>query len=107
MSNSDTPDCDSGRPYREEFKKPLEEIQEDIFFRADNFEGEAWYGDLMLYMKIGVCQPDPAHIPELQKALKIMGYHTHVYHTHVVENMEKPYLMPGDSCKPQKKEKSR
>lgn len=102
MDSSNTPDCDLDRPYREEFKKPLEEIKEDIFFRADNFEGEAWYDDLMMYMRIGVCQPEPEHIPELQKALKIMGYHTHV-----MENREKPYLMPGDGCKPQKKEKSR
>ncbi len=102
MGNSDTPDCDFDGSYREELKKPLEEIKEDIFFRADNFKGEAWYGDLVLYMRIGVCQPDPAHIPDLQKALKIMGYHTHV-----MENREKPYLMPGDSCEQQKKEKSR
>ena len=102
MDSSNTQDCDHDRPYREEFRKPLEEIKEDIFFREDNFEGEAWYGDLMLYMRIGVCQPEPKHIPELQKALKIMGYQTHV-----MENREKPYLVPGDSCKTQKKEKSR
>lgn len=53
-------------------------------------------------MRIGVCQPEPKHIPELQKALKIMGYPTHV-----MENREKSYLVPGDSCKTQKKEKSR
>ena len=102
MDISNTQDCDHDRAYREEFKKPLEEIKEDIFFRADNFEGEAWYGDLMLYMRIGVCQPEQEHIPELQKALKIMGYHTHI-----MENGEKPYLVPEDSSKTQKKEKSR
>ncbi|MDE7250051.1 MAG: hypothetical protein K2N82_09230 [Lachnospiraceae bacterium] len=102
MDSSNTQDCDHAKAYREEFKKPLEEIKEDIFFRADNFEGEAWYGDLMLYMRIGVCQPEQEHIPELQKALKIMGYHTHI-----MENGEKPYLVPGDSSKTQKKEKSR
>ena len=102
MDSSNIQDCDNDRPYREEFKKPLEEIKEDIFFRADNFEGEAWYGDLMLYMRIGVCQPEPEHIPELQKALKIMGYDTHT-----LENGGKPYLMQGDSRKPQKKDRGR
>lgn len=28
--------------YKELFEKPLEEIREDIFFRADNFENEKW-----------------------------------------------------------------
>ncbi len=32
--------------YRRIFETPLEEIKEDIFFRADNFENEKWYGDL-------------------------------------------------------------
>ena len=34
--------------YRRIFETPLEEIKEDIFFRADNFENEKWYGDLFL-----------------------------------------------------------
>lgn len=102
MDGNEGQDFNNDRPYREELKKTLEDIKEDIFFRADNFEGEAWYDDLMLYMKIGVCQPEPEHIPELQKALKIMGYDTHVWETN-----RKPYLMPGDSGRQQKKEKSR
>lgn len=76
--------------YREEFKKPLEEIKEDIFFRADNFENEAWYGELLMYTRIGVCQPKPEHMLELQKALKILGYPTHT-----AERNGKAYLAPG------------
>lgn len=44
--------------YRMIFETPLEEIKEDIFFRADNFEKETWYGDLQMYLAIGDCKPD-------------------------------------------------
>lgn len=59
--------------YRRIFEKPLQEIKEDIFFRADNFENETWYGDLQMYLAIGVCKPDRSSVPDLQKALKILG----------------------------------
>ena len=59
--------------YRRIFETPLEEIKEDIFFRADNFENEAWYGDLQMYLAIGVCKPDRGSVPDLQKALKVLG----------------------------------
>lgn len=62
--------------YRELFEKPLEEIREDIFFRADNFENEKWYGDLQMYLTIGICKPDRDSVTDLQKALKILGYPT-------------------------------
>ncbi len=62
--------------YRRIFETPLEEIKEDIFFRADNFENEKWYGDLQMYLAIGVCKPDRESVPDLQKALKILGYPT-------------------------------
>ena len=32
--------------YRRIFETPLEQIKEDMFFRADNFEKERWYGGL-------------------------------------------------------------
>ena len=44
--------------YRGLFEKPLEEIQQDIFFRADNFQNEKWYGELQIYLAIGICQTD-------------------------------------------------
>ena len=44
--------------YRRIFETPLEQIKEDMFFRADNFEKERWYGDLQMYLAIGVCKPD-------------------------------------------------
>lgn len=62
--------------YRRIFETPLEEIKEDIFFRVDNFENETWYGDLQMYLAIGVCKPDRGSVPDLQKALKVLGYST-------------------------------
>ena len=62
--------------YRKIFETPLEEIKEDIFFRADNFEKEKWYGDLQMYLAIGVCKPDRGSVPDLQKALKVLGFST-------------------------------
>lgn len=79
--------------YREELKKPLEEIHEDIFFRRDNFEEEEWYGDIEIYAGIGVCQPKPEHLETVQKALKILGYETHA-----VDRDGKIYLLPGEYC---------
>ncbi len=62
--------------YRRIFEIPLEEIKEDIFFRADNFQNEKWYGDLQIYRAIGICRTDRDCILDLQKALKVMGYST-------------------------------
>ena len=62
--------------YRRIFETPLEEIKEDIFFRTDNFKNEAWYGQLQIFLAIGVCSPDREHVPALQKALKVLGYST-------------------------------
>ena len=62
--------------YRRIFETPLVEIKEDIFFRADNFEHETWYGDLQMYLAIGVCKPEKDCVSDLQKALKVMGYPT-------------------------------
>ena len=59
--------------YRRIFETPIEEIKEDIFFRADNFQNEKWYGDLQRYLAIGVCKPDRESVSDLQKALKVMG----------------------------------
>lgn len=67
----------------------MEEIKQDIFFRADNFQHEDWYGDFMIYMNIGVCQPLPKHSLEVQKALKIMGYKTLI-----TEHDGKTYIVP-------------
>ena len=43
--------------YRELMAKPIEELKEDIFFRMDNFQNELWYGELKLYLTLGVCKP--------------------------------------------------
>lgn len=76
---------------REVLEKPLEEIREDMFFRADNFQNEPWYGDFQIYRNIGVCQPRPEHALEVQKALKVMGYPTHT-----AERNGKLYLLSGE-----------
>ncbi len=62
--------------YRRIFETPLEEIKEDIFFRADNFQNEKWYGDLQMYRTIGICKPDRESVSDLQKALKVIGFPT-------------------------------
>ena len=85
--------------YKEEFKKPLEEIKEDIFFRADNFKNEEWYGDFLIYTQIGVCQPSPEHALEIQKALKIMGYPTHTS-----EHKGKICITPGVQREPEQRQ---
>lgn len=77
--------------YREELDKPLEEIKEDMFFRADNFRDEPWYGEFLLYTRIDVCQPAPEHALEVRKALKIMGYPTHTF-----EKDGKLYIASGE-----------
>ena len=76
--------------------KPLAEITEDPFFRADNFENQPWYDDFQMYLHIGVCQPKPEHALQVQKALKIMGYPTHD---------GKLYLAPGEIGNRQQKKK--
>ena len=78
--------------------KPLAEITEDPFFRADNFENEPWYDDFQMYLHIGVCQPKPEHALQVQKALKIMGYTTHT-----AEHGGKLYLAPGEAGNRQQK----
>jgi hypothetical protein len=75
--------------YRRIFETPLEEIKEDIFFRADNFEHEAWYGNLQMYLAIGVCKPDRGSVPDLQKALKVLGCPTQ---TREIDG--EPFLIP-------------
>lgn len=76
---------------REVLEKPLGEITEDPFFRADNFMDKPWYNEFMIYRNLGVCQPEPKHVPEVQKALKVMGYSTHT-----TERNGKVYLLPGE-----------
>lgn len=79
------------RWYQEELNKPLEEIKEDIFFRADNFAEEEWYEDVLLYTRIGVCKPKPEHVETVQKALKVLGFPTHV-----VCRENRDCLVPGE-----------
>lgn len=75
--------------YRRIFETPLEQIREDMFFRADNFEKERWYGDLQMYLAIGVCKPDRDCVADLQKALKVLGFPTRIS-----ENDGEPFLLP-------------
>ena len=82
--------------------KPLAEITEDPFFRADNFKNEPWYDDFQMYLHIGVCQPKPEHALQVQKALKVMGYPTHT-----AEHDGKLYLAPGEIGNRQQKKETR
>lgn len=75
--------------YRRIFETPLEQIREDMFFRADNFENEKWYGDLQMYLAIGVCKPERGCVADLQKALKVLGYPTRIS-----ENNGELFLLP-------------
>lgn len=77
--------------YRDIMKKPIEKIQPDIFFHADNFRDEPWYGEFLLFTKIGICEAPKEYIMPLRKALKIAGYTTHA-----VEKDQKIYILPGD-----------
>lgn len=64
--------------YNDLFNKPLEEIKEDMFFQPDSFKDEWWYDDLRMFRVLGVCKPEKAAVPHLQKALKALGYNTEV-----------------------------
>ena len=75
--------------YRRIFETPLEEIKEDIFFRADNFENEKWYGDLQMYLAIGVCKSEKDYVSDLQRALKVLGFSTRMR-----ENDGELFLIP-------------
>ena len=102
MSNSAIPDCNKGRTSSEEFEELLAKIGEEVFWGAGNLDGQTGHKELMPYMENGIRKPCPSNVSEVQKALKIMGYDTHT-----LENGGKPYLMQGDSRKPQKKERGR
>ena len=78
--------------YRERMAKPIDEIREDIFFRPDNFRDEPWYGDFRMYMAIGVCQPPEEHVPQVRKALKVMGLPTRT-----AGRDGRTYVLPGEA----------
>ncbi len=77
--------------YQELMAKPIDEIREDIFFRADNFRDEPWYDEFQIYMVIGICEPPEEYALQVRKALKVMGYDTH---TTVLNG--KTYIVPGE-----------
>ena len=78
--------------YRKLMEKPIEEIKEDIFFRMDNFRYEPWYGEFELFLVAGICQPPEVHVPQVRKALKVMGYDTHT-----VSRDGGTYILPGEA----------
>ena len=71
--------------------KPIEDIRQDIFFRADNFREEPWYGEFRIFLAIGVCQVPQEEALPVRKALKVMGYDTH---TALREG--KTFILPGE-----------
>ena len=50
------------------------EGKEDLFMHVENFKDKPWYGDVVLYTRIGTCKPKAEHVPEVCKALKQLGY---------------------------------
>ena len=72
------------------FAKPIEEITHDPFFRVDNFKDEKWYGDLKMFLSIGMCSTTKRKSDEMQKALKVLGYSSHTQ-----EKDGKLFLLPG------------
>ena len=78
--------------YRNLMEKPIEEIIEDFFFRMDNFRYEPWYGEFELFLVAGICQPPEEHVPQVRKALKVMGYDTHT-----VSRDGGTYILPGEA----------
>ena len=49
------------------------------------------YEDILLFTRIGTCQPKPEHMEMVQKALKILGFCTRV-----VNRNGRDYLAPGE-----------
>ena len=90
---------DFDKEYKALFETPPEQIKPDMFFRADNFQKEKWYGELQIYLKIGVCKTDKDTMSDMQKALKVLGYNTQAK-----EHKGEMYLVPE---KERKKNKSR
>ena len=81
------------RPFYESaLDKPLEQISEDIFLRVDAFDDAPWYEEFQMFTHIGVCQPQPEHLVNVQKALKMMGYTTHL-----MERNGSTYVVPGEA----------
>lgn len=50
------------------------EGKEDMFLRVDAFKDKPWYGDVVLFTRIGVCKTKVEHAPDVYKALKQLGY---------------------------------
>lgn len=82
---------DFDKEYKALFETPLEQIKPDMFFRADNFQKEKWYGELQIYMSIGVCKTDKETVSDMQKALKVLGYPTKAK-----EHNGEMYLVPDN-----------
>jgi hypothetical protein len=50
------------------------EGKEDLFMHVENFKDKPWYGDIVLFTRIGTCKPKAEHVPEVCKALNQLGY---------------------------------
>lgn len=59
-------------------------------FRVDNFKDEKWYGDLKMFLSIGICATTKRKSEEMKKALKVLGYSSHTQ-----EKDGKLFLLPG------------
>ena len=75
------------------------EGREDLFMRVENFKNEPWYGDLVLYSRIGVCKTKPECAPEVCKALKQLGYSVQLK-----AKDGELYVLPAQNKKPKEME---
>lgn len=48
----------------------------DPFLRADKFAKEPWYGELQIFLRIGICRPLPEYRAAVKAALTDLGYET-------------------------------
>ena len=63
---------------------------EDIFLRPDAFEKFSWYGQLRVFLSIGVCKVPEREVEEIRKALLGLGYQTR---THVKPDEPGVYVL--------------
>ena len=85
-------------------QKPIDEIKEDYLIRKEVFASEPWYNDLVLYLSIGVCQPQKEHILSVRKALKMFGHETGIRQTNGMEFIV-PYVKEHSKNPKQREER--
>jgi|GEM_PF-2174446 len=50
----------------------------DPFFRTDIFQNKPWYGELRIFLAIGVCEVPDKYVGEIRSALRKLGHETRI-----------------------------